>query len=123
MAGDEDRQRVVADESSDSARADAATGPVGQRTVRRGAAVGDFGEQLPEPAGQFAANGIEPQIELLAFAGEVFAQLRNRLVESMVVAWLDSRPEGRLIGPGPVPRVVQTGQAVVVTHQSQRSDR
>src|ERR1700754_281340 len=114
MAGDEDRQRVVADESSDSARADAATDPAGQRTVRRGAAVGDFGEQLPEPTGSFAADGIERQIEFLAFAGEVFAQLRDRL---------DSRPECRLIGLGPVPRVVQTGQTVVVTYQSQRSDR
>src|ERR1700744_3699256 len=123
MAGDEDRQRVVADESSDSARADAATDPAGQRTVRRGAAVGDFGEQLPEPTGPFAASGIERQIEFLAFAGEVFAQLRDRLVESVVVARLDSRPECRLVGPGPVPRVIQTGQAVAVTHQSQQSNR
>src|ERR1700761_9526492 len=123
MAGDEDRQRVVADESPDSARADAAPEPAGQSTVRRGAAVGDFGEQLPEPTGSFAADGIERQIEFLAFAGEVFAQLRDRLVESVVVARLDLRPECRLIGLGPVPRVVQTGQTVVVTYQSQRSDR
>jgi hypothetical protein len=113
----------VADESSDSAWADAATDPAGQRTVRRGAAVGDLGEQLPEPAGPFAAKGIERQIEFLAFAGEVFAQLRDRLVESVVVAWLDSRPEGRLVGPSPVPRVVQTGQAVVVAHERQWADR
>ena len=114
---------LCADEAADGAGADAATDLAGQRAVGGGLAVGDFGEQLPDPASPFAAMRIERQIEILALAGEVFAQLRDGLVESVVVARLDSGPEGRLVRPSPVSWVVQTGQAVVVAHQGQRSDR
>src|SRR6202044_3414365 len=122
-ARDEDRQRVGADEAADVTGVHAATDLVCQRAVTGGLAVWDFGEQLPDLPGPFAAKGVERQIEFLAFAREVFAQLRDRLIESVVVARLDSRPEGRLVRSGPVPGVVQTGQSVVVAHQGQRSDR
>src|SRR6201984_1110962 len=110
MTGDEDRPRSGAGRAADVAGAETATDSACQLAVASGLAVRDLGDALPDLPRLVAAAGGERQGEISARGGEVLDQLGNGLIEAVIVARVDMRPERIPVRTGPVAGVVQAGR-------------
>jgi hypothetical protein len=106
VAGDHDAQRVAAHRRADVPRI--RPGPQGAREIAVGGrlSVGHAGDQFPDPAVEFGALDPQGQLEHPPVPAEVLAELTRDVLPSLI----DARTEPRPVGPGPVPRKVQSGQ-------------
>jgi hypothetical protein len=114
VAGDEDRNRVAADGPAHLAGDGAVAEPRRDGAVGGGAAVGDLGQQLPDPPlERVAPAGRRGDRERAALAGEVLLQLAEDALE----AGVDPRPEG-----GPGRRVPMGGEVEAGDHLARAGD-
>src|SRR6266700_4076857 len=106
VAGNHDAQRVAAHRRADVPRI--RPGPQAAREIAVGGRlpVGHAGDQFPDPAVEYRAPDPQGQLEHPPAPAEVLAELTRDVLPSLIGAGTERRP----VGPGPVPRKVQSGQ-------------
>src|SRR5439155_483931 len=106
MAWDHDAQWVAPHCRTNIPRIRPGPQAAGEIAVGSRLAIGHAGYQLPDAPVEFAALDFQGQLEHGPVPAEVLAELTRDVLPSLIGAGTERRP----VGPGPVPRKVQSGQ-------------